>query len=166
MFCRIRSDHNEDNSVEIVERWLSEWAGLYHEVSLEMQPSPPHHLPGELGPAHWPQARYSHIIGLREQALAFGRRSWADYVWFLDSDVFVTNPRTLHQLISKNHVVTAPMLRSDGLYSNFWCGMTDEFYYLRTKVSVCYQFSHTISTDSKIHVVTAPMLRSDELYSF
>ncbi|XP_046681820.1 glycosyltransferase 25 family member [Homalodisca vitripennis] len=129
----IRSDHNEDNSVEIVERWLSEWAGLYHEVSLEMQPSPPHHLPGELGPAHWPQARYSHIIGLREQALAFGRRSWADYVWFLDSDVFVTNPRTLHQLISKNHVVTAPMLRSDGLYSNFWCGMTDEFYYLRTK---------------------------------
>lgn len=25
------------------------------------------------------------------------------------------------------------MLRSDGLYSNFWCGMTADFYYTRTE---------------------------------
>lgn len=28
--------------------------------------------------------------------------------------------------------MVAPMLKSDGLYSNFWCGMTEEYYYLRT----------------------------------
>lgn len=25
------------------------------------------------------------------------------------------------------------MLKSDGMYSNFWCGMTEEYYYLRTE---------------------------------
>lgn len=40
------------------------------------------------------------------------------------------------------------MLKSDGLYSNFWCGMTDNYYYKRTsdyapivewKTKGCYQ---------------------------
>lgn len=30
-------------------------------------------------------------------------------------------------------VLSAPMLKSDGLYSNFWCGMTSEYYYERTE---------------------------------
>lgn len=29
--------------------------------------------------------------------------------------------------------IIAPMLISDGLYSNFWCGMTSDFYYQRTR---------------------------------
>lgn len=35
-------------------------------------------------------------------------------------------------MISLNRPIVAPMVVSDGLYSNFWCGMTDEFYYQRT----------------------------------
>ncbi|XP_054290734.1 glycosyltransferase 25 family member-like [Macrosteles quadrilineatus] len=128
----IRSDHNEDNSVEILQRWLSVWSSHYHAVDVEVVPSPPYH-PGEDGPAHWPHARYSHLINLREQALKFSRDVWADYVWFLDCDVFVTNPQTLAELVKKHHAVTAPMLRSDGLYSNFWCGMTEDYYYTRTE---------------------------------
>lgn len=31
-----------------------------------------------------------------------------------------------------NQPIVAPMLLSDGLYSNFWCGMTDDYYYQRT----------------------------------
>lgn len=48
--------------------------------------------------------------------------------------MFVTNPQTLAELVKKHHAVTAPMLRSDGLYSNFWCGMTEDYYYTRTEV--------------------------------
>lgn len=33
----------------------------------------------------------------------------------------------------KNYTVVAPMLKSDGLYSNFWYGMTEDYYYLRTE---------------------------------
>lgn len=35
-------------------------------------------------------------------------------------------------MISKNYTIVAPMLKSDGLYSNFWYGMTEDYYYLRT----------------------------------
>lgn len=51
----------------------------------------------------------------------------------IDSDVFLTNPNTLQDLISKNAVIAAPMLVSEGLYSNFWHGWTDDYYYLRTE---------------------------------
>lgn len=51
----------------------------------------------------------------------------------LDADVFLTNPNTLDELILKNETVVAPLLKSDGLYSNFWAGMTDDYYYLRTE---------------------------------
>lgn len=52
---------------------------------------------------------------------------------FLDADVFLTNPDTLLNLISENESVIAPMLKSDGMYSNFWCGMTQDYYYKRTE---------------------------------
>ena len=50
----------------------------------------------------------------------------------LDADVFLTNPRTLNNLVSKNLTIVAPLLKSDGMYSNFWAGMTPDYYYLRT----------------------------------
>lgn len=36
-------------------------------------------------------------------------------------------------MIAKDYTIVAPMLKSDGLYSNFWYGMTDDYYYLRTE---------------------------------
>lgn len=50
----------------------------------------------------------------------------------IDADVFLTNPDTLNLLIHKNYTVVAPMLTSEGLYSNFWHGWTEDYYYLRT----------------------------------
>lgn len=52
----------------------------------------------------------------------------------LDADVFVTDPGTLRNLVLKGRTVVAPLLRSDGMYSNFWAGMTAEHYYLRTEL--------------------------------
>lgn len=47
--------------------------------------------------------------------------------------MLLTNPNTLTDIISKDHPIAAPMLKSDSLYSNFWSGMTSEYYYLRTE---------------------------------
>lgn len=80
---RIQSDHNEDNSEEIINEWLSEWEQAYHSVHVDLQPSPPYHIRGESGPAHWPDTRFSHIIDLREKALYFSKSVWADYIWVL-----------------------------------------------------------------------------------
>lgn len=51
---------------------------------------------------------------------------------FIDCDVFFTNMNIVDMLVSKQLPVVAPMLKSDGLYSNFWAGMTEDYYYLRT----------------------------------
>lgn len=51
----------------------------------------------------------------------------------IDADVFITNPNALNELITKDKTVVAPLLKSDGLYSNFWSGMTEDYYYTRTE---------------------------------
>ncbi|CAB3254143.1 unnamed protein product [Arctia plantaginis] len=48
---------------------------------------------------------------------------WADYIFMIDADVFLTNPLTLRNLLLKEMDIVAPMLISDGLYSNFWCAV-------------------------------------------
>lgn len=39
---------------------------------------------------------------------------------FIDADVFLTSSSALDTLIGLKRAVVAPMLASDGLYSNFW----------------------------------------------
>ena len=47
--------------------------------------------------------------------------------------MFLTNPTILKSLLFKNNsTVIAPILGSLGLYSNFWAGMSDQYYYVRT----------------------------------
>ena len=60
------------------------------------------------------------------------RFSLADFYFSLDSDVLLTDPDTIHHLVTKNMLVVSPMLTSVGLYSNFWAGMSETYYYQRT----------------------------------
>nr|XP_024217131.1 glycosyltransferase 25 family member [Halyomorpha halys] len=126
------SDHNIDRSIEVLKKWITVNIKNYHSIESVLDEESTR-IPGEEGVAHWPRERYSHIMDLREEAISLARHKWADYIWVLDADVFITNPNTLHKLMLKRKIITAPMLRSDGLYSNFWCGMTPEFYYRRTE---------------------------------
>ncbi|CAG9862154.1 unnamed protein product [Phyllotreta striolata] len=127
----IRSDHNADNSLEIIRQWISSVKDKYHSINTEFIEDGVQY-PDEQGPAHWTNERFDNIINLRETALNYARRLWADYLLTIDCDVFLTNPDTLNYLVSKNMTVIAPLLRSEGLYSNFWYGMTDDYYYQRT----------------------------------
>lgn len=52
---------------------------------------------------------------------------------FLDCDVLLSHEDTLMELVELNLPVVAPMLLSDALYSNFWGGMYDDYYYQRTE---------------------------------
>jgi collagen beta-1,O-galactosyltransferase len=72
----------------------------------------------------------------------------------LDADIFLTNPNTLNLLISKNETVVAPLLKSDGMYSNFWAGMTENYYYKRTDE---YE---SILTRTKTGCFPVPMIHS------
>lgn len=45
---------------------------------------------------------------------------------FADTDNILTNPDALNLLIAENKSVIAPMLDSQGAYSNYWCGITPQ----------------------------------------
>lgn len=128
----ICSDNNIDNSIEILSAWLNNESNKYHGVQINFDEKSKG-FDDEKGITNWSAQRFLHVINLREEALKAGRNMWADFIWMLDADVFLTNPNTLDELILKNQIVIAPLLKSDGLYSNFWAGMTNDYYYLRTK---------------------------------
>uniref|UniRef100_A0A8D8E144 Glycosyltransferase 25 family member n=1 Tax=Culex pipiens TaxID=7175 RepID=A0A8D8E144_CULPI len=128
----IRSDHNEDRSIEITKAWLKRTSRHYHSVDFGYR-SDVERRPDERSSTHWSEERFADVIRLKQEALEKGRKMWADFVFFLDADVFLTNPKTLTKLVSLSLPIVAPMLLSDGLYSNFWCGMTPDYYYERTE---------------------------------
>ncbi|KAL3275915.1 hypothetical protein HHI36_020650 [Cryptolaemus montrouzieri] len=128
----IRSDHNSDNTIEVLETWISSVQHQYHSISTDFIEKPERY-PGEVGPAHWTEERFQNIINLRESALSYARKIWADYFLTIDCDVFLTNPETLNYLISRDSIIISPMLTSGDLYSNFWHGMTSDYYYYRTE---------------------------------
>lgn len=129
----IRSDHNEDISIIIVKKWLESVKSEYKLIDAVLDDKSSGRHPGEKGTADWNRQRFEHVIDLREEAMKFARNNWADYILMIDADSFIADPATLKQLVKKNLHVVGPMLISDGLYSNFWCAMTSNYYYERNE---------------------------------
>ncbi len=134
IILHVRSDHNEDDSAKTLQQWLQRVGKHYHWTDVEIDHDGAKRYSDQTsGPLEWTESRFGHMIDLKERALEKARRMWADWIWFLDADAFITNPYTLKEMTEKNHLVmVAPMLASVGLYSNFWAGMTETFYYKRT----------------------------------
>ncbi|KAI4488630.1 hypothetical protein M0802_011446 [Mischocyttarus mexicanus] len=128
----IRSDNNIDNTSEILREWLAEESEKYHTVDTFIDDNS-NGFEDEKSSTDWSVLRFTHVINLRQEALDYARKIWADFIWMIDADTFLMDPNTLTNLISKEQVVVAPLLKSDGLYSNYWAGMTDNYYYLRTE---------------------------------
>ncbi|XP_050448494.1 glycosyltransferase 25 family member [Cataglyphis hispanica] len=126
----IRSDNNVDRSIEILNKWISLEGEKYHSLNVQLNATSTR-FEDERTFADWSPRRFAHVIDLREKALDYARQIWADFIWMLDADVFLTNSNTIRDLVHKGYTVVAPVLRSDGTYSNFWAGMR-EYYYMRT----------------------------------
>ncbi|XP_012689568.2 probable inactive glycosyltransferase 25 family member 3 [Clupea harengus] len=125
------TDHNSDNTTAVLREWLTIMQKHYHYI--EWRPmDKPLSYPGELGPKHWPNGRYEYLMKLKQGALTFAKKRWADYILYADTDNILTNPETLNLMMAENKSVVAPMLDSQSAYSNFWCGITPQGYYRRT----------------------------------
>ncbi|XP_053863365.1 inactive glycosyltransferase 25 family member 3 [Malaclemys terrapin pileata] len=125
------TDHNIDNTTEILWEWLTAMEKHYRYIEWKSVEEPSSY-PDELGPKHWTDERYEHVMRLKQEALSFARAKRADYLLLTDTDSILTNNQTLTFLISQNKSVIAPMLDSQTYYSNFWCGITPQGYYRRT----------------------------------
>jgi len=156
----IRSHHNVDNSLEILEAWLNNITNNkeYHNIIKEFYPCKGDCLlEGEKSPVGWFDTKFTHIMNLRQQALTVARFSWADFFWSLDSDVLLTDLGVLQFLVQQNHTVSAPVLPSIGRYSNFWGGMSETYYYQRTP-----EYS-TILDRGELGCFKVPMVHSSVL---
>jgi GR25 family glycosyltransferase involved in LPS biosynthesis len=70
--------------------------------------------------------KYMNIISLVEYLQC-------EYVFYLNSDIILTNPETLNDLVHENKEIIGPMIkRKNDLYSNFWGDITNNNYYKRS----------------------------------
>ncbi|XP_070531927.1 procollagen galactosyltransferase 2-like [Ptychodera flava] len=127
----IHSDHNIDNTTNILQEWVSHVRHMYHRVDVHFSEEPSEYE-SEKGPNDWPAERLRHLLDLRQKALDEARKQWADFIFFVDCDNFIEEPETLQWLMSQRKIVVAPMLESRSAYSNFWCGISESGYYRRT----------------------------------
>ncbi|XP_056624585.1 procollagen galactosyltransferase 1 [Triplophysa dalaica] len=127
----VATDHNSDNTTELLREWLINVQNFYHYVEWRPQEESTVYK-DESGPKQWTDARYEHVMKLRQAALDTAREMWADYFLMVDCDNLLTNPDFLWKLMHENKTIVAPMLESRAAYSNFWCGMTSQGYYKRT----------------------------------
>lgn len=130
----IRSDHNEDKTSKILQEWSQNVKHLYHRVLVNVSDTP-HKYDDAVGPAEWPDSRYRQMMYLRQKALDSARKQWVDYLFFVDCDNFLMNPKTLRLLMEEKRTVITPMIEVFGgkaAYSNFWGGMDEDGYYARS----------------------------------
>jgi Glycosyl transferase family 2 len=74
------TDHNEDNSQEILEVWLKRVQYMYHSVHYQFDDSKKLRK-GESNMTHWPEERFNDLIQMKEEALNHARNSWADFIF-------------------------------------------------------------------------------------
>ncbi|KAH7977462.1 hypothetical protein HPB49_001746 [Dermacentor silvarum] len=127
----IYTDHNVDQTPEMVDTWAEAVSSEYHNVNVTSEDGDAF-FPDEEGSQKWTAQRYWHVIRLREEAIQVARTLWADFILFLDGDALLSNPKTIQDLVEENRTIIAPMLDSRSAYSNFWCGMNEKGYYERT----------------------------------
>lgn len=129
----IRTDHNQDETVDVLHTWLDSVQDQYYAVNFTSL-SGNTKFPGSVGPNHWTDERFSLIMKLKQEGLKYARSIWSDFAWFLDADVFITHNQMLRELIpmGETQVISAPMLKTLSRYSNFWAGMSESYYYART----------------------------------
>lgn len=75
-----QSDHNEDNTIEIIQTWLNTNAMFYNKVHFKHQNMPKRRT-NESSPTHWPEQRHMDVTRMKEEAFNYARNSWADYVF-------------------------------------------------------------------------------------
>jgi collagen beta-1,O-galactosyltransferase len=76
----LTTDHNEDNSREILEVWLASVESFYHSIHYQFDDSAKIRK-GESNLTHWPEERFREVIRIKERALDHARATWADYVF-------------------------------------------------------------------------------------
>jgi len=126
------ADHNHDNSVEVINKWLQLYRYSYHSTHFDVEDTEIVYK-NQLGDLDWTDERYIHLMKLKQRNLEQAFDKWADFAFFIDADTMLLNPCSLWHLIAKDVGVIAPMLDTVSAYSNFWCAQNEKTgFYMRS----------------------------------
>ena len=78
---RLKTDHNEDESVTILSTWVEKTKTSYHSVHFASDPDSPALRPTETNQSHWPEERFHDLIRMKEEAFEHARKIWADFIF-------------------------------------------------------------------------------------
>jgi len=129
------TDHNSDNTAEIIDLWVSkpETIKNYASINVVNNQSILRKLP--LTWEH--EERHKNVLQIRQNGLENARKSKSDFFVYWDADILVSNPNMLKNCINdrndRDWVVKAPFLQSNSIFSNFWGAQdTSTGYYKRS----------------------------------
>lgn len=77
----LRTDHNEDNSKNIIDVWLKTVQNEYHNVNYVFDDGTEKLRKSENNKTHWTVPRFLDLIRMKEEALEYARQIWADYIF-------------------------------------------------------------------------------------
>lgn len=120
-----------EQTIRMLKRWLRENEDVYNDIELSIV-NIRLTMDSLNSVTYWNKDHYSRLIDYKNFELYQSFLIWADWLIFLDADVILTNPMVFRNITSSDQVVIAPMLKSFNTYSNFWAGMDDTGYYIRS----------------------------------
>eukprot|EP00040_Diaphanoeca_grandis_P013501 m.68239 g.68239 ORF g.68239 m.68239 type:complete len:857 (+) comp23935_c0_seq1:207-2777(+) len=133
----IQTSNNQDNTEFMLKNWVDKYQSSFAGVVFRSVPTP-RLLISEtqqatredddgrgwmtstscaFKPHCWTSERLLHVSQLRQNALDFAKDSGARYFFSLDSDVLLSNPGAISQLVSQHRPIVAPLLYA---YPNTW----------------------------------------------
>ena len=129
----IYSDHNIDQTGQVLQEWAHGARREYHSVMLTV--SDQWSITDQSNPWEWSEQRLIHVATLRQSALDHALGMWADYILFLDTDVFLCDPGSLSDLVGAGVRAVAPYMTVgfEKLFSNFWGALSEKGYYQRSE---------------------------------
>lgn len=121
----IRTNDNNDNTVEILKKFIDEHGSKYKEVYFD--DSSINEKLKTFGNHEWNAVRFKILGKIRQDSInyAIKKDSW---YFIADCDNFIS-PETIESLMSFNLPVVAPLLYADSLYSNYHADIDINGYY-------------------------------------
>ncbi|CAH2034908.1 unnamed protein product, partial [Iphiclides podalirius] len=86
----IYSDYNEDNSVNVIKDWKQKYGSAYKAIYVITNVTSGRLHEDEKSSANWSLIHFKHVINLREKAITFARKIWADFIFIVKHHYKIT----------------------------------------------------------------------------
>jgi len=130
----IRTNNNNDKTVQILKDWLRKERHLYAEIHFDDTDTP--EQVQKYGQHEWNYERFKVLGRIRQESIQWAYEHKSHY-FVVDCDNFII-PQTLETILSVNLAIVAPLLLSNCRYSNFHSGIDKNGYNLDTPTYDCF----------------------------